>query len=65
MDDGHRPPGPSDDPLYSYKPSLMGAAWEFRLRPDVLEWRMGRHEGPAARITAGGLSKRSLLGAQR
>ena len=23
----------------------MGAPWEFRLRPDALEWRMGRQEG--------------------
>ncbi len=34
-----------DDPVYGYKPSLMGAGWEFRLRPDALEWRAGRHEG--------------------
>jgi hypothetical protein len=62
MDDGHRPPGPSDDPLYSYKPSLMGAAWEFRLRPDVLEWRMGRHEGrvPYGRIARVRLSFRPV-----
>ena len=35
------------DPAYLYPPSLMGAAWEFRLRPDALEWRMGRHHGRA------------------
>jgi hypothetical protein len=26
----------------------MGAAWELRLRPDVLEWRVGRHHGHVA-----------------
>ena len=30
---------------YDYKPALFGAAWEFRLRPDALEWRLGRHTG--------------------
>jgi hypothetical protein len=33
------------DPVYMHKPSLMGAAWEYRLRPSAIEWRMGRHEG--------------------
>ena len=33
------------DPAYLYRPSLIGAGWEFRLRPDALEWRMGRHHG--------------------
>ena len=35
------------DPAYLYRPSLIGAAWEFRLRPDAIEWRMGRHHGRA------------------
>jgi hypothetical protein len=35
----------STDPVYMHKPSLMGAAWEYRLRPNAIEWRMGRHEG--------------------
>jgi hypothetical protein len=35
------------DPVYSYKPSLMGAAWEFCLRDDALEWQVGRHAGRA------------------
>jgi hypothetical protein len=41
------------DPAYQYKPSLMGAPWEFRLAPDVIEWRMGRHQGrtPYGRIS--------------
>ncbi len=48
------------DPVYLYKPSLMGAAWEFRLRADGLEWRMGRHHGrvPYARIVRVRLSFR-------
>ena len=42
-----------EDPLYTHKPSLMGAAWELRLRPDALEWRTGQHRGriPYARIS--------------
>jgi hypothetical protein len=49
-----------DDPAYSYKPSLMGAAFEFRLRPDALEWRKGRHEGrtPYGRVARVRLSFR-------
>jgi hypothetical protein len=39
------PRSAGDDLVYSYKPSLMGAAWEFRLRPDALEWQAGRHTG--------------------
>jgi hypothetical protein len=55
-------PGSSDDPVYSYKPSLTGAAWEFRLRPDALEWRAGRHEGrvPYGRIARVRLSFRPV-----
>ena len=51
-----------DDPIYGYKPSLMGAAWELRLRPDALEWRMGRHEGrvPYGRIARIRLSFRPV-----
>jgi hypothetical protein len=36
---------PGDDPAYSHKPSLMGAIWQLRLRPDALEWRTGRYQG--------------------
>jgi len=45
------PPQPEpgdDDPVYNYKPSLMGAPWQLRLRPDALEWRAGRHSGRIA-----------------
>jgi hypothetical protein len=33
------------DPAYSHKPSLTGAAWEFRLRDDALDWGVGFREG--------------------
>jgi hypothetical protein len=33
------------DPVYAFKPSLIGAAAEFALRPDALEWRIGRRSG--------------------
>ncbi len=36
------------DLVYSHKPSLMGAPWEFRLTPDALEWSAGRHRGRVA-----------------
>jgi hypothetical protein len=29
------------EPLYSYKPSLAGAPWQFRLAPEALAWRLG------------------------
>lgn len=51
-----------EDLLYVHKPSLMGAAWELRLLPDVLEWQTGRHRGriPYARITRVRLSFRPV-----
>jgi hypothetical protein len=57
-----RPPSSGDDPVYSFKPSLMGAPWELRLRPDALEWRVGRHEGrtPYGRIRRVRLSFRPV-----
>lgn len=30
---------------YSYRPSLMGAPWEFTLTPQALEWTAGRRGG--------------------
>jgi hypothetical protein len=33
------------DPSYSFKPSLMGAMSQFTLRPDALEWQIGRRSG--------------------
>ena len=45
-------PSPADatdeqarEPVFVYKPSLMGAPFEFRLAADALEWRKGRYEG--------------------
>jgi hypothetical protein len=35
----------SGDPIYAYKPSLLGAPYEFRLAEDGLAWRVGRHAG--------------------
>ena len=51
-----------DNPAYSYKASLVGAAFEFRLRPDGLEWRKGRREGrmPYGRIVRVRLSFRPM-----
>jgi hypothetical protein len=34
-----------DDPTYAYKPSLMGAMAQFTLRPDALDWQLGRRSG--------------------
>ncbi|HEY6993708.1 MAG TPA: hypothetical protein VH397_08360 [Xanthobacteraceae bacterium] len=50
------------DPVYVHKPSLMGAPFELRLRPDALEWRAGRQQGriPYGRVTRIRLSFRPL-----
>lgn len=50
------------EPRYACKPSLMGATWEFRLRPDALEWRSGGRHGriPYGRITRVRLSFRPV-----
>ncbi len=43
------PAGVADqDPSYAFKPSLLGAAFEFWLRPQAIEWRAGRHAGRIA-----------------
>src|SRR5262249_61337753 len=36
-------PGASPDLVYAYKPSLLGAPFEFRLTPTALEWARGRY----------------------
>ena len=33
---------------YTYRPSVMGAPWEFRLTADGVEWQAGRKSGRAA-----------------
>jgi hypothetical protein len=38
-------PTDSNDPVYAYKPSPMGASFEFRLAPDAFEWRKGSYAG--------------------
>lgn len=49
MSNGMRPPAPEEQqPYYSYKPSLVGAPWEFWLRPKGVAWRVGRQEGETA-----------------
>ena len=61
-DNATRRSDPAADPVYIHKPSLMGAPWELRLRPEALEWRTGRHEGriPYARVTRVRLSFRPV-----
>lgn len=51
-----------DDLAYAYKPSLMGARWEFKLAPDAIEWRIGRYQGrtPYTRIARIRLSFRPV-----
>jgi hypothetical protein len=34
-----------DGPVYSFRPSLLGAPWEFRLMPTALAWSVGRRSG--------------------
>src|SRR5262249_27419204 len=60
--DDDRPAGAEGDLRYVYKPSLMGAGWEFCLRRDALEWHTGRYQGriPYDRITRIRLSFRPL-----
>jgi hypothetical protein len=55
-------PTDGDGPAYSYKPSLLGAPWEFRLTPDAIEWRVGPHHGytPYTRIARIRLSFRPV-----
>lgn len=34
-----------DDVVYAYRPSLMGAPWQFKLADDGIEWSAGRRSG--------------------
>ena len=43
---GHPAGCGSDSVTYTYRPSLMGAPWEFRLTDDGIEWAAGAN--PAA-----------------
>ena len=38
-------PAARDDLVYAYRPSLIGAASEFKLTADALEWSVGRRAG--------------------
>lgn len=35
----------AEDPAYTYRPSLLGAPWEFRLVGDGIDWIAGRKSG--------------------
>jgi hypothetical protein len=48
MDDAPRPDSIAPDVTYAYRPSLMGAPFEFRLTPNWLEWHKGRFTGRVA-----------------
>ena len=50
------------EPRYAYKPSLVGAPCEFRLKPDALHWQVGRRAGrvPYDRVRSVRLSFRPL-----
>lgn len=37
-----------DAVTYIYRPSLLGAPWEFKLTGNAIEWRAGRQSGRAA-----------------
>jgi hypothetical protein len=52
----------AEDPRYDYKPTLLGAPWEFRLTADALEWQIGRRSGrvPYDRIARVRLSFRPV-----
>src|SRR5674476_151084 len=34
-----------DSVVYSYRPSLLGAAWQFKLADDGIDWVAGRRSG--------------------
>jgi hypothetical protein len=38
-------PFAGDDPVYAYKPNLVGAPWVFRLGRNGLDWEYGRRSG--------------------
>ena len=33
------------DPTYAFKPSLIGATCQFTLKPDAMDWQIGRRSG--------------------
>ncbi len=48
MDKSDKPSNVPAEPVYSYRPSLLGAAWEFRLGPTALIWQAGSRSGHIA-----------------
>jgi hypothetical protein len=56
------PPEPDANPTYSFKPSLVGAAWQFELTEQGLAWRAGGRGGvwPYASIASIRLSHRPI-----
>src|SRR5437762_4104986 len=45
MDQARQQTLTADQPIYSYKPSLLGAPWEFSLTSAGLVWNAGGHSG--------------------
>ena len=37
--------GAAESTAYAYRPSLLGAAWEFKLVGDGIDWSAGRKAG--------------------
>ena len=66
MTEPHDHAGHADEtsawPYYVYKATLIGAPWEFELRPEGLFWRYGRYSGlvPYDTITRVRLSYRPV-----
>ena len=52
----------NDHPTYSYRPSLIGPAWQFELTEEGLSWRLGRRNAvwSYARIAAVRLTHRPI-----
>jgi len=42
---GERTGGAAQTAAYAYRPSLLGAAWEFKLAGDGIDWSAGRKAG--------------------
>ena len=41
----HSAPAGGDNSVYAYRPSLLGAGWQFKLTDDGIEWTAGRRSG--------------------
>ncbi len=44
----HSAPAGANNTVYAYRPSLLGAAWQFKLTDDGIEWTAGRRSGRIA-----------------